>query len=127
MTSLLKSILQLRQVGESSTFTETVIHDGPYFRAMPRNQQRGPTFCRKTQTQCPLGGMAGRGQHPSLSLPLMGMAFQNWDFGDLGLGKLRGLPGQLLSFLLFFFLLLGRCEALSISQVVHSNGQEHIQ
>lgn len=47
--------------------------------------------------------------------------------GVLGLGQLRGLPGQLLSLLLFFFLLLGRCEALSISQVVHSNGQEHIQ
>lgn len=81
----------------------------------------------KSQTQCPLGGMADRGQHQSLSLSLMGMAFQNWDPGALGLGKFRGLPGQLLSLLLFFLLLLGRCEALSISQVVHSNGQEHIQ
>lgn len=47
--------------------------------------------------------------------------------GTLGLTQLRGLPGQLLPLLLFFFLLLGRCEALSISQVVHGNGQEHIQ
>lgn len=47
--------------------------------------------------------------------------------GTLGLTQLRGLPGQLLPLLLFFLLLLGRCEALSISQVVHSNGQEHIQ
>lgn len=74
-----------------------------------------------------LGGTQANRGHAHASL------HHQWEWpsrngpGALGLGQLRGLPGQLLSLLLFFFLLLGRCEALSISQVVHSNGQEHIQ